>query len=601
MPSLVADPPKRRRRSSGGGRATMPPWWGDGDAPHVRWPGVTIAIPAVARNGRWESEDGAYWFDAEAADFAAGFFPACLQHHIGSEWNGRPFELLDYQRVLVRALFGWKRTRDNLRRFRKVFLAVPKGNGKSPFGAGVGLFLAFFDGEAGSEVYAVAADKQQAGIVFSSAKVMVERNTDWEGRFEVYRDSIKAVGSTESFQVLSSDASTKHGFRPHGIVFDEFHAQPNRDLFDTLYRGMGKRQQPVLLMITTAGDDDESICFEEWDYARKVLSGTVPDPTYLPMIFEARPDEDWTLEATWRRVNPGYGITIKADYFETECRAAQAEPRKRNSFLQLHMNRWVNQATAWIPVEWWDACRDDLPSDERLRELPCAAGLDLAQKWDLSALVVAFRERLAQPIASVEVVEDEGGHTVTKQIELNYRLILVPFFWLPENTLREHEKKDGLPYREWQRLGLVTATEGDIIDYTRIYADITTRILPRFPRLKQGVIGYDPAFATDIATDLRDRAGLTVKEVLQNYTHLSGPSYVFEALIKGRRVVHGGHRVLRNHVEVVSVKKDDAGRMRPVRPKQGHKRIDGVVASLMALKALAEVPDRRKSLGVFVA
>lgn len=593
MPSQAAG---KRKRGAAAVLEPPLPWWGDGEAPHVRWPGVTIQIDAVWHEGRerWESPDGRYYFDREAAEFTAGFFPTCLQHHIGS-FDGKPFELMPYQGYLVRALFGWKRASDDLRRFRKVFLAVPKGSGKSPFGAGLGLYGAFFDGEAGSEVYAVAADRKQAGIVFDSAKVMTQRNEALSERCEVWRDSIKLKGSTECFQVLSSDASTKHGFRPHFIIFDEFHAQPNRDLFDTLYRGMGKRRQPVLVMITTAGDDDESICFEEWDYAKRVISGTVDDDTYLPMVFELRPDEDWSDIERLKRVNPGFGLTMREDYFVSEIAAAKAEPRKRNSFIQLHGNRWVNQATAWIPVEWWDACDGALPTDAELAEWPVAAGLDLAQKYDLACLALTFRKRLSAPLEAEVTAEDASGTVTKRVIELNYAVAIVPFFWIPEDTMHQREREDGVPYSQWAQAGLVTPTDGAIIDYSRIYQDITTKILPRFPRLKQGTVGYDPAFATDLATNLRDRAGLQVFEVIQNYTHLSETCHIFEALVKAKRVTHGSHRVLRNHVEHVAVKQDDAGRMRPVKPKKAGKHIDGVVASLMGLKMLATVPDQPAS------
>lgn len=942
MPSL-ADAPVRKKKTP---TKTPTPWWGHGEAPHLRWPGITVEIPAVWSkfDRRWESPDGQFYFDPEAADFAEGFFPMFLEHHIG-EFDGKPFDLMDYQRLLVvRPLFGWKRASDGLRRFRKVFLAVPKGSGKalsldtpiptpagwttmgdlqpghhvfdesgavvpvlavtdemhdrecyrvtfddgevivadadhlwytdhrrperrpiegsikttreiaqslrysngqyqsvnhsvplagpldlpdsdlpiepytlgvwlgdgdsdcarvtmgeqdrealcgelalagtvtgpprrthaaaririgsspkgigrngydsvnavlrrvgllnnkhiptaylraskdqrlslvqglmdtdgsvdadnggcefcstnehlasglyellvslgikvtmresaavlrgrevgrrwrvqffppkdikvfrlprkadrqvirhtrrrlsgqrnivscdrcpsvpvkcisvgsksqmylagrsmvpthnSPFGAGLGLFGAFFDGEAGSEVYAVAADRKQAGIVFDSAKVMTQRNEYLDARCEIFRDSIKLKGSTESFQVLSSDASTKHGFRPHFIIFDEFHAQPSRDLYETLYRGMGKRRQPVLVMITTAGDDDESICAEEWDYAKRVIGG-LDDPAYLPVVFEAKPDEDWSDMATIRRVNPGFGITMKASYFENEIAAALNEPRKRNSFIQLHTNRWTNQATSWLPVEWWDACDEAMLADAELANLACAAGLDLAQKYDLACFAPTFRKPLEQKQV-VEVLHEEPTGAVKKlSVELNYKLIVVPFFWIPEETMRQREKEDRVPYSRWVDLGLVTPTEGAIIDYTRIYADIRDKILPRFPRLKEGGIGYDPAFATDLATKLRDLLGFNIAEVLQNYSHLSEPSQIFEALIKAHRVIHGGHQALRNHVENVTVKTDDAGRIRPVKPKKagGKKRVDGVVASIMGLKQLATIPD----------
>ncbi len=586
---------KRQNKQRRAKRANPEPWWSPGKSPSARWPGVTIDVPAVwsTKNARWESPDGRYYFDSEAASFAEDFFPTFLEHHLG-EWNGRPFELMDYQRLLVvRPLFGWKR-KDGLRRFRKVFLAVPKGSGKSPLCAGLGLLLAFFDHEAGAEVYAVAADRKQAGIVFDSAKIMVQRNELLDARCEVLRDSIKLKGSTEYFQVLSSDASTKHGFRPHGIVFDEFHAQPNRALFDALMHGMGKRRQPVLIMITTAGDDDESICMEEWDYARSIVSHPKRDESYLPVIFEAKSEEDWTSVAVLKRVNPGYGVTMKAEYFATECAAAQAEPRKRNSYLQLHLNRWVNQATAWIPVEWWDACQEPLPSDDVLRECPCAFGIDMAQKIDLAAGVALFRLPLeaGSKVEEIEIVaEGDAGEVIKKRAPLDYRIAVLPAFWLPEETLKERVHQDRVPYDQWATAGLLTVVEGAILTSEPIVRYLTGRggqggLLERFPHLKEAEFGYDPAFATEVAVRLRDDHELRVIEVLQNYKHLTEACQVFEALVKAKRVLHGGHRLLRWNLENVAIKHDDAGRIRPVKPKKAAKRIDGIVATIMALSRL---------------
>jgi phage terminase large subunit-like protein len=357
---------------------------------------------------------------------------------------------------------------------------------------------------------------------------------------------------------------------------------------------MGKRRQPVLVMITTAGDDDESICFEEWDYAHRVISGTITDETYLPVIFEMAPDDDWTSEAVWRRVNPGYGVTMKADYFHTECRAAQNEPRKRNSFLQLHGNRWVNQATAWIPVEWWDACRFDF-DDAMLSGLMCSAGLDMAQKIDLVAFVVGFRQYLEAPPITVEVSDQDQatGEEQKREVSLNYRLYLRPFFWLPEETVRDREREGFTSYRTWANEGLLTITEGVTIDYDRVFKDITQKILPRFPLLKQGRIGYDPAFATDIANRLAV-SGMTTVEVLQNYQHMNEPAHVFEALVKAKRVQHDGHKLMRWNVENVSVKTDAASRIRPVKPRKQAKKIDGVVAGLMALSQLMAQPEAQQ-------
>lgn len=557
---------------------------------------MTIEIAAVWSRARtrWESPDGRYYFDEAAADKACDFFPTFLTHHIG-EFAGQSFELLDYQRLLlVRPVFGWMRVEDGTRRFRFVFVFVPKGNGKSPWGSGTGLYLARCDQEPGAEVYAVAGDKDQAKVVHETAKIMVEQSADLAEMCEVLKDSIYFPETRSFYKVLSSDASGKHGRRPHGIVFDELHNQRNRQLYEALRKSMVKRRQPLLLMMSHAGDDDETICYEEYEHAKHVLSGKSKDETYLPVIFEAGPKEDWSDERVWKKANPGYGITINPAGFAAECRAAQDEPRKRNDFLRYNLNRWVGQAVAWIPIEWWDACQDQL-DDKVLGTLACAGGLDMAQKIDLAAFVVTFKQPLESGIKVEVVAENEAGQEARHEISLNYRIHVRPFFWLPEATVVDRAKEGFDLYQTWQEAGLLKVTEGATIDYDVIRKDIV-EIGERYPLLKQGEIGYDPAFATDIAAKLRDKAGFQTAEVLQNYSHMNEPCHVFEALVKAGRVVHDGHRVLRWNVENVAVKRDDAGRVRPVKPKRATKKIDGVVATLMGLSRFLAPEEAQPSI-----
>lgn len=593
--------PAKKAKARGASKGPRP-WWGSGPPPHERWPGVSLDFKArySTLRDRWETHDGAYYYDQVRGERAEHFFPLFLSHHIG-DFAGLPFDLRPDQALLiVRPAFGWRKTSDGTRRFRKIFAFCPKGWGKSPLGAGIGLYLARYDGEGAPEVYAVAADKDQARIVHDSAKIMVENSPDLNAGSQIIKNSIVWPDLYAKFIVLSSDAETKHGFRPHGVIFDELHAQKNRDLFEALRKSMAKRNQPMMVIITHAGTDDEGICFEEYDLAKRILSGTAEElEGTLPVIFEMGKKANWMDPAEWKRVNPGHGVTVKHDDIVEECREAKLEPRKRNDFLRYHGNIWTNQATAWIPLDWWDDCIDPIEEDAILKTLPCAAGLDGAQKIDLFCFSVTFRTRLKTALPAEVVVGDESiGEGVKKTLDLNYRITVLPFFWIPEDTMEQHEKEDGVPYTAWAEAGLVTKTDGATIDYTRIFNDIKSKILPRFPRLKQGLVGYDPAFTTDIALDLRDRAGMKVKEILQNYSHMSEPCMVTEALIKAKRVAHGGHRVLRNHVENVAVKTDDAGRIRPVKPKKASKHIDGVVATLMGVRALAEVPDRKRSSGV---
>lgn len=600
--SLVAKRKKPARSSSSSRRPAPPrPWWGEGAAPHVRWPGVTIEIRCkwVAKRARWETTDGLYYFDMEEADRACDFFPTYLRHHKG-EFADQPFHLLEYQsKLVIRPLFGWKRVTDGLRRFRKVFVAVPKGNGKSPLGGGLGLYLLLCDREEGAEIYAAAADRDQAGIVFGTAKIMVEQSADVDGdgkpdlleMCEVYARSIAVPSTNSSFKVLSADVATKHGYNIQGLIFDEFHAQRTRDLYEALYRGMLKRRQPVLFMVTTAGDDDESICYEEWEYARSVISGTIPDDTSLPVIFELAKDDDWTSIDAVARVNPGYGVTIKADGLAAEIQAAMNQPRKRNDYLRYHGNRWTSSAVAWIPIEWWDACPLLAMPLEELRGYPRACGLDMAQKIDLTSFSVCFRLPLlkheAQPEDLQIVTLDADGNPISMPFTLNFREVVITFFWIPELRAIEREKETGIPFKEWREKGLIRFTEGMTIDYETIYRQITTEIMPAYG-LKGAEMGFDPAFATDLAQRL-ERASLKPIEIRQNYIDLSEPSQVWEALVKSGRVIHDGNRVMRWNMENVAVKTDDAGRIRPTKPgrRSGtHKNIDGVVSSIQATKLL---------------
>lgn len=556
-------------------------WWGPGPPPTERWPGVTIPI---------DDCDGRYRFDASLADRVCAFFPRYCSHSKGA-FAGRSFEPMDYQtQLILRPLFGWV-DQAGVRRFRKAYIEIPKKNGKTSLIAGLALYMLLADGELGAEVYVAAADREQARILFSAARAMVDTSPALQKRLQVFQNYIERKDDKSAFfRVLSAEAATKHGPNIHCLIIDELHAQPDRELFEALTRGVVARRQPLILLITTAGDDDESICAEEYTYAKGVLSGTIQDVHHLPVIFEAAADEDWTSPQTWARVNPGLGATIQQDALEGFAREAMHEPRKQNDFLRYHLNRWVNQATAWIPVDWWDACDAPMPSDAELRECPCAIGIDMAQKIDLASAVAGFRLPLEDDTPNeIEVVSahEETGEVVKRTLSLDWRLALVPAFWLPEDTLQERVRQDRVPYDLWSKADppLLHIVEGAIIGAEPI-VQYLVNLKMRFPRLKGAEYAYDPAFATEIALALRDRHGLTTVEVLQNYKHLSEACQVFEALVKAKRIIHGGHRLLRWNLENVAIKHDDAGRIRPVKPKQATKRIDGIVATIMVISRL---------------
>ncbi len=250
---------------------------------------------------------GGFEFDEAAAARAVGFFAEVLRHTKG-EWAGEHFALAPWQEPIVRNIFGWKRP-DGTRRYRRVYIEVPRKNGKSTLVAGLALYLLYADREAGAEVFSVAADREQAGIVFEQAKAMAELEPDLVAVSEIYRRSIVVSATSSTYRVLSADVPTKHGLNAHGVLFDELHAQPTRDLWDVLTTSTGARRQPLVVAITTAGYDRQSVCWEVHEYARQVRAGVIDDSSFLPVIYAAEPGDDWTDEAVWRKANPGLGIT----------------------------------------------------------------------------------------------------------------------------------------------------------------------------------------------------------------------------------------------------------------------------------------------------
>jgi phage terminase large subunit-like protein len=506
----------------------------------------------MARVKKKAKREGEFTFDEEAADLAVTFFPRFLEH-VKAEWAGRPFDLDDWQKEqIVRPLFGWKRP-DGTRRYRTVYVEVPRKNGKSTLGAGIALILLYADHEPGAEVYSAAADRDQAAIVFDLAKSMVQASPDLSSRSEVYRRSIVVPRTGSAYHVLSADVKTKHGKNAHGVIFDELHAQPNRELWDVLTTSTGARRQPVVLAITTAGYDRESICWEVHDYASKVRDGVIQDDSFLPVIYGAALEEDWRDQKVWQRVNPGLGVSVKLDYLEQEARKAAETPSYQNTFRRLHMNQWTQQNTRWIDLTVWDACGGAV-DPEALRGRGCYAGLDLSTTTDIAALVLLF-----------------------PPIEGDNQFHALPFFWVPEETVAKRSRRDQVPYDAWVRDGFIEATEGNVADYDVI----RKRINELLERYELREVAVDRWNASQITSQLVSD-GVTMVPFGQGYRDMSAPTKELEKLLLSKRLRHSGNPVLRWMADNVSVRQDPAGNLKPDKAKSTG-RIDGIVALIMAL------------------
>lgn len=519
---------------------------------------------------RAASSANGFWFDEAAAQKAVDFFAECLRHTKG-EWAGQPFALEPWQRDdVIRPLFGWKRT-NGQRRYRTVYVEVPRKNGKSTLAAGIALYLTFADGEPGAEVYSAAADRDQAAIVFEAAKGMVDAEPELANRADVYRRSIVVQSTGSSYKVLSADAPTKHGLNAHGVVIDELHAQPNRDLYDVLVTSTGARRQPVVFMITTAGFDRNSVCWELHEYARKVRDGVIEDDAFLPVIYQAEESDDWTTVATWKKANPSLGRTVKLDYLAAECDRAQEVPGYQNTFRRLHLCQWTEQSTRWLDMALWDKNDGDVPDDMLLRRIVYMA-LDLGSTTDLSALAKLF------PL-------DDG------------RFVLRMRFWMPADNVQKRVKGDHVPYDVWIRQGFITPTPGNITDYDFIQRDILAEA--SHYRLKE--LAYDRWNANQLVTHLQAEwpesrpHGPQVVPFGQGFASMSAPTKEFEKLLLGERLLHGGNPVLRWMASNVSVKQDPAGNLKPDK-MASHERIDGIVTAVMALGRAMVGPIKKGSV-----
>lgn len=426
----------------------------------------------------------------------------------------------------------------------------------SELAAAIALYLLYADNEPSAEVYGAACDRNQASIVFDVARQMVEMSPALMRRSKIRTAGKRIINYRNAgfYQVLSAETGTKHGLNVSGLVFDEIHAQPNRKLYDVLTKGSGDaREQPLFFIITTAGNDKNSICYELHTKALDLMAGRKKDSTFYPVVYGLEHEEDWKDEANWYKANPSLGHTIQIDRVREAYRNAVENPAEENVFKQLRLNIWTSASIRWIPEQVYD--KGNLPMDrDALRGRLCYGGLDLSSTSDITALVLAFPPR----------TEEE-------------KYILLPFFWLPEDTLELRCRRDHVLYDVWQKQGFIQTTEGNVIHYGFIEKFIER--LGETYHIRE--IAYDRWNATQMVQNLEDM-GFTMVPFGQGFKDMSPPSKeLFKLLMEGN-IIHGGNPVLKWMAGNVVMRQDPAGNIKPDKEKSVEK-IDGIVASIMAL------------------
>jgi phage terminase large subunit-like protein len=509
------------------------------------------------------------WFEPAAAQHIIDFYGKVLTHVKGEKAKAKEsFTLEPWEQAIVTNMFGWKRRNEKgrtVRRYRVVFIYVPRKNGKTPLVAGLLLYLLLCDGEAGAEIYGAAADYGQARLVFEHARGMVMQSDELTERCKIYDGQAKAITTLDglsAYRVISADAFTKHGYNAHAFVVDELHTQPNADLVDTLSTSQGARAQPLAIYITTADyERTGSICNELHDHARRVRDGVIVEPTFLPVIYETLPGEDWHNRKIWARVNPNLGVSITREFLEAEHQKAIENPRFETAFRRLYLNTRTQQDIRWIPLSEWDANAGST-SPEELLHADCYAGLDLGSTQDLTAFVLLFGN-------------EQDGFDV------------LPWFWVPEDNIEEREKRYRVTYRAWINQGYIEMTPGNVTDYAFIRNRINE--IAGDHAIRQ--IGIDRLFqGAQLSSDLM-ADGFDVVSVGMGFTSLTAPTKALERLILGHRLRHGGNPILRWMFDNCHIEVDSAGNIKPSK-KKSRAPIDGIVSIIMAIsRATANAAD----------
>lgn len=545
-------------------------------------------------------EDGEYYFDEEAGAAAVAFFPRYLRHSKG-EWAGRTFELDPWQINIVRNVFGWKRRKDGTRRYRTLYIWVPRKNGKSTMAAGFALILLMGDGEPGAEVYLIARTESQARIVYSFVNQMIPQSPELSALLTPFKTAVWCDELAGKIEPLTGKPAGKHGLNASGIIGDEIHEWADDELFTFVHQSEGTRAQPMDVLISTAGKRD-GVGWEHYQLCEAILEGEIHAPDTYVFIASAdaqRDEEDstyWTTAEASEEANPGYGVSVKPDFLASEVEKAVSNPRKENDVKRYYLNLWVDQDVRWLNMAKWDACghKNEEPVEamkkfdkpvpviyrkannrwmdfrEKFAGRRCMTGVDLSSTTDLTAAVHVFPP------------EETGGIWT-----------VIPRLYIPAGTeqeLKDRTRRDKFDYKAAADMGAITLTDGDVVDYDRVREDVLTDS----EHFQIEVVGIDRWNSTQIATQWQDK-GLEVELFGQGFASMSGPTKFLERIVLQKRLDHGGHPVLRWNARNVAVAKDGAENMKPVKDKSTG-RIDGIVGVIIGIGVSDDYMDDSRSV-----
>jgi phage terminase large subunit-like protein len=487
-----------------------------------------------------------------------------LLKHVDGDWYGKPFDMMPWQTEVITNVYGTM-TDEDIRQYQFAYLEIPKKNGKTELAAAVGVYHTFCDGEKHGEVYGCAAERSQASIAFDVAVEMIEQAPLLKKRckFTASKKRLEDTVSKTFYQVLSAEAYSKHGYKPSCVIFDELHAQPNRDLWDIMTFGAGDaRKQPLWFVITTAGNDPDraTIGYEVHEKAQKILSGEYIDPRWYCKIYGLPEGEDIWDEANWYKANPSLGLTIDITKVRQAAIGARNNEAEERLFRWLRLNQWIStKSEGWLPLTLWDTTIGTWNKSELVGK-KCYMGLDLASVGDLAGKVLVF-----PPQEGID-----GWRTMFKG-------------YIPEDRMQERIKRDGVPFDRWVNAGHIVATQGNVIDYDYIKADV----IADTELYNVTMICEDPWNAEmlnqEIKKSLEKRnKKIELVDIPQTMASLSPPMKEIERLLKTGEMTHEANPAARWCFGNVRTAVDGNGNIKPMKNKSKDK-IDLTVAWIIAM------------------
>jgi phage terminase large subunit-like protein len=495
-----------------------------------------------------------YYFDEDAANKVCTFLS--LMPHTKGKWARKRelIELQPWQCFAFTTLFGWKIKKNNRRRYRRAYFAVPRKNGKSIIGSGIGLYMFSVDGEFGAEVYSGATTEAQAWEVFRPAKQMLERTPELQEALgaEVWAKSLLVPADGSRFEPVIGKPGD--GASPSCAIVDEYHEHDSSDLVDTMETGMGAREQPLLLMITTAGFNIAGPCYDQEVEAKKVLEGALDDPELFALIYTIDDGDDWTSPAVLRKANPNFGISVDEDFLLSQQRQATQSASKQVRFKTKHLNIWCSAKSAWLNMLEWNKCADYNLRREQFKRERCYLTLDLASRSDICVLMLVF----------------------VRVIDGRQHFYLFGDYYLPEAAI-EGAEKNANTYRKWVIEGFLQQHDGAEIDFDLIEEDMLALVAEYGPE----EVVFDPWRAAQLEQRLT-KNGIAAVELGAQVKNLSLPMKELESAIKAGRVHHDGNPMLTWMMSNVVAKLDAKDNIYP-RKEKPEQKIDGPVAAIMGV------------------